>query len=50
MAQSNIFVIDSKFSGSYEAPFPFGKTDFTICITSVNASDGSFEGLLLFDD
>ena len=45
MAKTNIFVIGSKFSGSYNAPFPFGKTEFTLCINSANM-DGNFEGLI----
>ena len=48
MSKANIFVIGSKFSGSYNAPFPFGKTEFTLCINSVNSQDGSFEGLYVY--
>ena len=46
MSYAKIFVIGSKFSGSYNAPFPFGKTEFTLCIHSINSSDGHFEGLI----
>ena len=45
MSKANIFVTGSKFSGSFNAPFPFGKTEFTLCIDSVNSLDGSFQGL-----
>ena len=48
MASEKIFVIGSKFSGSYNAPFPFGKTEFTFCIHSVNSSDGNFEGRIYY--
>ena len=41
---STIINENVKFSGWYDAPFPFGKTDFTLTIEKVVAADGTFFG------
>ena len=42
MSNPNIFVTNVKFRGWYDAPFPFGKTEFTLTIETHDETDGSF--------
>ena len=42
MSNPNIFVTNVKFRGWYDAPFPFGKTEFTLTIETHDDTDGSF--------
>ena len=42
MSNPNIFVTNVKFRGWYDAPFPFGKTEFTLTIETHDGTDGSF--------
>ena len=40
----NIFQLGNKFTGWYDAPFPFGKTEFSLVIESFNDTDKTFSG------
>ena len=44
MTSEGIFSNRPEFSGWYEAPFPFGKTEFVLTIDSFDVSTGSVSG------
>jgi len=44
MGNMKLLTAGAEFVGWFEAPFPFGKTEFQLKITSVNPADRSFTG------